>query len=333
MRTRVTERFGIEHPVVLGGMGSATNVELVVAVSEAGGLGILGATGMTPEEIRQRGEEIRARTSRPFGMNLLIPFTDEAQLAAVLGVGVSVLSTAWGTPVEHARRAHEAGVPLLHMVQTAAQAAEAARLGAAAIVVQGTEGGGHVGTVASLPLIPAAVDSVLAATPTGREAPPIIAAGGIADGRGLAAVLMLGAEGVLLGTRFLATHEAPVPEAAKRAICAATEADTVITPIYDQVGNPRWLEAGALSRVIRTRAVEEWLGREHELRQMDEPTRREIAARWAQARVEGRTEEMMILAGQDCGLIREVLPAGEVVRQVVAEAEAVLRGLRAATMQ
>jgi nitronate monooxygenase len=155
----------------------------------------------------------------------------------------------------------------------------------------------------------------------------VIAAGGIADGRGLVAALALGAEGVLLGTRFLATAEAPVPAAAKGAIVAATEADTVFTPIFDLVGNPRWIEAGAQSRVIRTRALEQWLGREAELAAMDEAGRKEIAARWASARAEGRADDMLILAGQDSGLIHEILPAAEIVRRVVDEAEQVLQRL------
>jgi NAD(P)H-dependent flavin oxidoreductase YrpB (nitropropane dioxygenase family) len=328
LHTRVTRLFGIEHPIVLGGMSSATNVDLVVAVSEAGGLGILGATSLTPDQILRQAAEIRARTTRPFGMNLLIPFTSTDQLEAVLEADVSVLSSAWGTPTEHAKRARDAGVPLLHMVQTAAQAAEAARLGAAAIVAQGTEGGGHVGTVATLTLVPAAVDAVRAAMSAGQAAPPIIAAGGIADGRGLVAALALGADGVLLGTRFLATSEAPVPAAAQRAICDATEADTVLTTVNDLMSNPRWTEAGALSRGLRTRALEEWLGRETEIRGMDADGRQKVASEWARARAEGRVEDMVILAGQDSGLIHEVLPVAEVVRRIVAEAEEVLGQLR-----
>jgi NAD(P)H-dependent flavin oxidoreductase YrpB (nitropropane dioxygenase family) len=210
------------------------------------------------------------------------------------------------------------------MVPTAVQAAAAARLGATAIVAQGHEGGGHVGAVASFPLIPAAVDAIAAAVPDEAQRPPVVAAGGIADGRGLAAALALGADGVLLGTRFLATVEAPVPEAAKAAICAATEADTVYTPIPDLVREPRWLAAGAQCRALRTAAVEAWQGREAELASLGEAERAQIAVRWSRAAAAGMTEEMVILAGQDSGLIRDVVPAGAVVRRVVAQAEAIL---------
>jgi len=172
MRTRLTELFGIEHPVVLGGMGSATNADLVVAVSEAGGLGILGASGFSPQELREQIEQIRSRTSKPFGINLLIPFTTEAQLDAALDARVPVLSTAWGDPPLHVRRANEAGIPLLHMVQTAAQAAQAARWGAAAIVAQGHEGGGHVGEVGTLPLVPATGARDGSADPPRRDQTP-----------------------------------------------------------------------------------------------------------------------------------------------------------------
>jgi NAD(P)H-dependent flavin oxidoreductase YrpB (nitropropane dioxygenase family) len=330
LTTRVCDVLGIEHPVILGGMGSATNVDLVVAVSEAGGLGVLGATGLSPDQIRDSAAQIRARTSRPFGLNLLIAFTTGEQLDACLQARVPVLSTAWGDPAAYAARAQEAGVTWMHMVQTAAQAAEAARLGAAVVVAQGHEGGGHVGEVSTLPLVPAAVDAIAAALPgvPQEQRPPVVAAGGIADGRGLAAALALGAAGVLLGTRFLATHEAPIPDAAKRAICAASEADTVFTPVVDLVQRPGWLEIGAQCRALRTPGVMEWVGREAELRQLPEEERHAIGARWSQARQEGDTDAMAILAGEDSGLIHEVLPAGEVVRRVVAEAEDVLRALR-----
>jgi NAD(P)H-dependent flavin oxidoreductase YrpB (nitropropane dioxygenase family) len=327
LRTRLTELLGIDHPVVLGGMGSATNVDLVVAVSEAGGLGILGASNLSPEQIRDRAAEIRARTRRPFGLNLLVAFTSSAQLEACLEARPAVLSTAWGDPAAYVARARAAGLPVVHMVPNAAEAAAAARLGVTAVVAQGHEGGGHVGTVSSLPLIPAVVDAVAAALPESpaAERPPVIAAGGIADGRGLAAALALGAAGVLLGTRFLATPEAPLPHAAKTAICAASEADTVYTPVPDLVGRPGWLDVGAQSRAIRTPALDEWLGREQEIIAMDEATRRALGERWARARENGEVDQMILLAGQDSGVIREILPAGEVVRRVVAEAEAILR--------
>jgi len=327
IKTRLTERLDIDHPIVLGGMGTATNVDLVVAVCEAGGLGILGVTSFSPDQIAQASAEIRKRTKRPFGLNLLIAFTSDAQLDACLDARVPVLSTAWGDPTHHAQRAKQSGVPWMHMVQSAAAAATAAQLGASVVVAQGHEGGGHVGLVSTMPLVPAAVDAIIRAIPNSSQRPPVVAAGGIADGRGLVAALSLGADGVLLGTRFLATTEAPVPQAAKDAICAASESDTICNTIPDLVSNPRWLEIGALARGLRTLAVMEWVGREKELKALSEEERKQLAARWVEARSQGRIEETSVLAGEDSGLISEVLPAGQVVTRTVAEAEQILRAM------
>ena len=141
------------------------------------------------------------------------------------------------------------------------------------------------------------------------------------------AALSLGADGVLLGTRFLATTEAPVPQAAKHAICEASESDTICNTIPDLVSNPRWLEVGALARGLRTLAVMEWVGREKELKALSEEERKLLAARWVEARSQGRIEETSVLAGEDSGLISEVLPAGQVVTRTVAEAEQILRAM------
>jgi nitronate monooxygenase len=151
----------------------------------------------------------------------------------------------------------------------------------------------------------------------------VVTAGGVADGRGLAAALSLGAEGVLVGTRFLATEEAAVPPVWKAAICAARETDTVHTRIGNLVMRPTWAEV-APGRVLQTRAIDAWLGREQELATLLPSEREAIAARWVQARAEGRREDTEIIAGQDCGLIRELLPAAEVVRRIVTEAEEIL---------
>ena len=323
MRTRVTELLGIEQPILSAGI-PVLNVELVAAVSNAGGLGILGATYLSPADIRERVAALRERTSRPFALNLLVPFCTAAQVDACIEAEVPVLSTAWGPPDDVARRARAAGIPLVHMVTTAEQGAAAARAGVAIIAAQGHEaGGGLVGAVGGMVLIPAVVDAVAAAM-RGAPKPPVVAAGGVADGRGLAAALMLGAEGVLVGTRFLATSEASVAPGWKAAICAANETDTLYTRIGNLVARPTWANV-APSRVLRTRAIEIWMGREEELAALPPAQRESIATSWAQARVEGRREDTEIIAGQDCGLIRELLPAAEVVRRIVTEADEILR--------
>jgi NAD(P)H-dependent flavin oxidoreductase YrpB (nitropropane dioxygenase family) len=315
LRTKLTDLLGIEHPIVLGGMGSGTNVDLVAAVSQAGGLGILGASGLSAAAIRRDAEAIRARTARPFGMNLLLfqigPRIPPDAVDALLEAGGPVFSTAWGDPGPYVGPAHAAGRLVMHMVATAEEARRAVEAGVDLIVAQGSEGGGHVGHVSTIALLPAVLDVA-----AGR---PVLAAGGIADGRGLAAALAMGADGVLMGTRFLATREAPIPPSYKQAILDASGSDTVFTRIPDFAPYVEW--PGAYSRVLRNRFVEEWLGREDELRQRcDDVGRRAQAAREADDR-----EGMKLFAGQSSGLVGSIEPAGDLVAAVSAQAEALLR--------
>ena len=322
MRTRVTEALGIEHPVLSAGI-PVIGIDLVAAVSNAGGLGILGATYLSPAEIRDAIATLHRRTTRPFALNLLVPFATSAQLDACVDGRVPVLSTAWGPADDAAKRARAAGIPLVHMVTTAREGAAAAQAGVTVIAAQGHEAGGAlVGPVGAMVLVPAVLDAIAAAT-SGSAAPPVVAAGGTVDGRGLAAALALGAEGVLVGTRFLATEEAAVPRVWKEALCAASETDTVHTRVGNLVARPTWAEV-APGRVLRTRAIAAWLGREAELASLSPAERDALATRWAQARAEGRSDDAEIIAGQDCGLIREVVPAADVVRRIVTEAEEIL---------
>ena len=314
MRTRACELFGIEHPVVLGGMGSGTSPELVAAVSNGGGLGVQGCAGRSPDQIARLADAIRAATERPFGLNLLLFLADAAAIDAVLSARPPVFSTAWPWPdfdlAPLFARAHAAGARVMHMVSTVHEARRAAEAGADIIVAQGSEGGGHVGLMGTIVLVPQVVRAV---------APlPVLAAGGIADGAGLAAALTLGAEGVLLGTRFLATPEAPLPDAYKEAICRSDGHDTLLTELPDVIAGQVW--PGAFARVLRTPFVQEWLGREGEVRQL----RAELLQRIQRAREQGDVANGSLLIGQDAGLIERVEPAGEVVRRMVREAEAIL---------
>jgi len=314
LRTRICELLGIEHPVVLGGMGTGTAYELVAAVSEAGGLGILGATNLSPEQQRAEVDAIRRQTKRPFGLNHLLCFLAEDRYAASLEPRPKVISTAWAWSDQDLRslfdRAHDAGALVMHMVSGVPEAARAVEAGADVIVAQGTEGGGHVGWMGSMALVPMTVRAI---------APiPVLAAGGVADGAGLAAALALGADGVLLGTRFLATPEAPVPAGYKQAILDSDGHDTILTEIPD-IGSGRvW--PGAMSRVRRNRFIERWAGREWELRQF----RNEVGPKLAAARQRDDVEEYALQAGQTCGLINQIKPAGEIVREIVEQAEAII---------
>ena len=315
LRTRATELLGIEHPVVLGGMASATSPELVAAVSGAGGLGVLGATRQSPDALARDVAEIRRRTDRPFGLNVLLFLADEERFAGLLAARPRVLSFAWAWPEQdlatYFARSHEVGALVMHMVSTVPEAERATEAGADLIVAQGTEGGGHVGLMGTLPLVPMVAGAV---------APlPVLAAGGVADGRGLAAARALGAEGVLLGTRFLATPEAPLPSPFKQAIVDSDGHDTLVTEIPDVAAGQVW--PGAYARVLRNRFVEEWVGREGELRQR----RVEVSARLGRAREAGDRDHAALLVGQTAGLIDAIEPAADLVRRISADAEAILR--------
>ncbi len=314
LRTRVTDLFGVQHPIVLGGMGSGTSPALVTAVSNAGGLGVQGCAGRTPAEIGQLAQAIRAETDKPFGLNLLLFQARDEHVDAVMAARPPVFSSAWAWPETDLetlfKKAHDAGATVVHMVSSVHEATRAAEAGADAIVAQGTEGGGHVWLMGTMVLVRQVVRAV---------APrPVLAAGGIADGAGLASALMLGAEGALLGTRFLATPEAPLPQSYKEAICKSDGHDTILTEIPDTANSQTW--PGALARALRTRFIEEFIGRDDEVRRR----RTELSARMRKAREEGDVDNGSLLIGQDAGLIDRIEPAGEIVERIAREAEQIL---------
>jgi NAD(P)H-dependent flavin oxidoreductase YrpB (nitropropane dioxygenase family) len=311
LKTRACTLLGIEHPVVLAGMGSATNPQLVAAVSNAGGLGILGCALHAPDDIPSVTSAIRDLTHGSFGLNLLLFMADDATVEAVLAARPPVFSSAWAWPEQDLAalfaRAHAVGAKVMHMVSTVDEAHRAAESGADVIVAQGTEGGGHVGLMSTLVLVPQVVRAIAPV--------PVLAAGGIADGAGLAAALALGAEGVLLGTRFLATPEAPLPDSYKQAIVDSDGHDTLLTEIPDVAAGRVF--PGAYLRVRRNRFIEEWIGREGELRRR----RSEVAASINRAREVGDIDAGALLLGQDAGLIDQIEPAGQIVERLVREAE------------
>ena len=256
IRTPICDLLDIEHPIALGGMGSATSPALVAAVSRAGGLGALGCHYLTPNQIQERAAAIRQETKKPFGLNFLTFDTREDSFAAALELRPSVMQFAWARPDQDLKpyfdRSHDAGCKVTYMAGAVPEALRAAKAGADIIIAQGTEGGGHVGWMASMPLIPMIVDAV---------APiPVLAAGGFADGRGLVAALALGAEGILLGTRFLATVESPLHANFKQAIVDSDGHDTQLSEIPDIAAGLVW--PGAMTRSRRNRFVERWAGRE-----------------------------------------------------------------------
>ena len=320
--TPLTTLLGIRHPIVLGGMFGGTAAPLVAAVSAAGGFGIYGASGRArpgaapgTDDVRSVVARIRELTAAPFGLNVLLFNTTDEHLETVLGCHPRVLSTAWRRPDQELRpiaeRAHAAGVLFMHQVDTLDEAKRAVEAGADIVVAQGTEGGGHVGLMATLPLARMVIRAL--------GSVPVVAAGGIADGAGIAAALMLGAQGVLIGTRFLATDESPLPDGYKRAIVESDGHDTLLTEIPDIVSGSVW--PGAYARVRRNAFIERWVGREGELRRQQ----REVLAGLQAARAAGDADRGSLLIGQDAGLIDSIEPAGALVERLAADAEAALR--------
>jgi NAD(P)H-dependent flavin oxidoreductase YrpB (nitropropane dioxygenase family) len=315
IHTSVCDLLEIEHPIALGGMGSIYSPDLVAAVSGAGGLGAMGCHYMRAEQIRAGTAAIRERTNRPFALNFLLFDIDEDSFAAALAQRPAVIAFAWPRPEQDPQafiaRAHDAGCKVTFMAGGVPEAVRAAEGGADVIIAQGTEGGGHVGWQASMALVPMVVDAV---------APrPVLAAGGFADGRGLAAALSLGADGVLLGTRFLATRESPLHPNFKQAIVDSDGHDTLLSEIPDIAAGIVW--PGAMSRSRRNRFIERWAGREWALRRQ----RAEAIAGVQAARKRGDTEEAVLSMGQDAGLIHDIPSAADVVARVAKDAERILR--------
>jgi NAD(P)H-dependent flavin oxidoreductase YrpB (nitropropane dioxygenase family) len=315
IHTPVCDLLGIRHPIVLGGMAGSTSVPLVAAVTNAGGLGTLGIARTPHDQIPGDIAAIRQATSGPFGVNFLLFLAREAAIDAALNARPPVFSAAWARADQDLSalfgRAHQAGSRVMYMAGTVPEALRAKAAGADVIVAQGTEGGGHVGWMASMAVLPMIVDAA--------GSTPVMAAGGFADGRGLAAALALGAQGVLLGTRFLATKESPLHPRFKQAVLDSDGHDTVLTEIPDIARATVW--PGAMARSRRNAFIERWAGREWELRARQP----EAAAALQQAMETGDADNASLLIGQDAGLINDIPPAGEIVERIVAEAEALLK--------
>jgi NAD(P)H-dependent flavin oxidoreductase YrpB (nitropropane dioxygenase family) len=304
----------IDHPIALGGMGSIYSPDLVAAVSNAGGLGAMGCHHLTPEQIRVGTAALRERTNKPFALNFILFDLVEERFAAALALRPKSIAFAWPRPDQDLKayvgRAHDAGCKVTFMANGVPEAVKAAEAGADVIIAQGTEGGGHVGWITSMVLTPMVVDAV---------APiPVLTAGGVADGRGLAAAIALGADGVLLGTRFLASVESPLHRNFKQAIVDADGHDTALSEIPDIAAGKVW--PGAMSRSRRNRFIERWAGREWLLRSQQA----QALAAIQEARKAGDVHEAPLSMGQDAGLINDIPKAGELVRRIAEEAAAIL---------
>ncbi|MBI1815048.1 MAG: nitronate monooxygenase [Deltaproteobacteria bacterium] len=329
METTFTKIFGLRHPIMQSQMGGVSSPELVAAVSNAGGMGMLAAGGVPPELLRAQIEQVRALTDKPFGVNLLLPVLQPGQAEVCIEARVPLLSLFWGDPAPYVESAHRAGMKVIVQVGSVREAQAAVDAGADLIEAQGVEAGGHVrGGITTMVFTPLVVDAV--------RPVPVIAAGGIADGRGVAAVLALGAAGAALGTRFLASEESgALPEYKQRVVRASAD-DTVHTTLFD-FGWPN-----APHRALRNSVIDEWERagrppsgeRPHEgeiigelrLGELKIPVPR-YASMPAGTGFTGEVEKTVLYAGQSCGLIRDVRPAADIVAQIAREAEETLRAL------
>lgn len=312
VRTAICDLFGIEVPIVGAPVGPAAAAELAAAVSNAGGLGSISMVMRKPDDARNQIQRVRELTDRPFALNHLVNLFDEDVFELTLEARPVVISFALGDPGDLIRRVHEAGILAMQQVHTVQGARRAAERGVDAIVAQGGEAGGNSGTVATLPLVPQVVDAV--------RPIPVIAAGGIADGRGLAAALALGAQGINIGTRLLASNEAAAAIGWKETIVTAKSEDAVKFEAWNAAFPPSGGDYETAPRTIRTTFVEEWQdGSAHD----GAALRDQLLA----AAHEGRVHELVPLAGQTAGMIHEILPVAEIVRQIMDRAEAAIRQL------
>lgn len=341
LRTPLCRQLGIEYPVFSVGFGSG-GAELVAAVSNAGGFGVLGGSGMQPDAIRAEIERTRALTDRPFGVNFIIAEDPSAdieedrelirdEIRAAAGEGVAAVVLFWGDPAPYVEEAHRNGVKVLIQVGSVEEAEAAAAAGVDAVIAQGVEAGGHVrGTTSVWELLPQTVEAI---SPV-----PVLASGGIGDGAGLARALSLGAQSVSLGTRFVASDEANVHPEYKRRVVASSAEDTVYTAdLYDVW----WPDAP--HRTLRNRTFEEWdaAGRPPPGERPGEGTsigRRRLSSgevvEWPRYAVgmatpefDGDVEYAPLWAGESCSVVNDVKPAGEIVLDLVRDARALLEGV------
>lgn len=331
LQTLLCRQLGIEYPIFSVGMGGGmAGPELVAAVSNAGGCGVLGMGGLPAWYIRQQIQQLRTLTDKPFGVNIILPILQEGQIEACLDEKVPILVLFWGDPKPYVEEAHKRGTKVFIQVGSVEEAKAATAAGVDAIIAQGVESGGHVKSTTSLStIVPAVVEVV--------HPLPVIAAGGIANGRGVVAALSLGAQAVSMGTRFLCSEETQVLRAYKERVTRAIAEDTVHTLLFD-VGWPN-----AAHRVLRNKEITEWetAGRPETGKRPGEGsmlgtmqmmgTTVDVPRYAVFPPMPGCTadmERMALYAGESCALINDIKPAARIVADIVREAEDVFARLR-----
>jgi enoyl-[acyl-carrier protein] reductase II len=316
LRTAICDLLDIRVPIIQAGMGSGfTSAELVAAVTNAGALGSLGTGNVPLDDLRRQLARIGDLTGGSFAVSHLVTVLDPEAFDLTLSSNGRAVTFALDDAGELVKRVHDAGMLAIQQVHTVAQAEAAAEHGADVIIAQGGEAGGFGGSVATMALVPQVVEAV--------RPVPVVAAGGISDGRGLAAALMLGAAGVNIGTRFLASKEAPIADGWKERIVGAASEDAVKVEVFNDISPlPGSAGYGTVPRALRTPFIDEWSAKREEARAQADRLVAEIGA----AGGAGRIHELMPFAGQTAGAIDGVRPAAELVEEMVREAEALLRG-------
>lgn len=308
-RTRLTKLLGIEYPIIQGGMAWAATAELAAAVSEGGGFGIIGAGHMPTDQLREQIREAKARTDRPFGVNLMLltPHIDDI-VTMVLEEGVVAVTTGAGNPSKYMDDLKARGIKVLPIAPSVALAKRLESMGADAIIGEGMEAGGHIGELTTMVLTPLLVDAVSV---------PVVAAGGIADGRGVAAAFALGAEGVQIGTRFMCAEECTIHPNVKMRIIRAKDRDTVVTGY--STGHPVRIMKNKLSRILA--------GFDRDNRPAD--IEKLGTGKLALAMREGDLEMGSVMAGQSAAMVCAVQPAAEIIDEIITQAAEVMRSLGA----
>ena len=306
MKTKITELLGIEYPIIQGGMAWVAEYHLAAAVSEAGGLGIIGAGGAPASFVREQIQKVKEITDKPFGVNIMLMNPEADQIAqVVVDEGVKVVTTGAGNPGKYMAMWKKAGIKVIPVVASAALAKMMERAGADAVVAEGMESGGHIGETTTIALVPQVVDAVSI---------PVIAAGGIADGRGFAAAMMLGAQAVQMGTRFIVARESTVHENYKQKVISAKDIDTAVTG--RSTGHP--------IRCIRNKTTREYLKLEKEGATLEELEKLTLGG-LRRAVVEGDVAGGSIMAGQIAGLVKKEQTCAEMIQEIMAQAGELLK--------
>ena len=300
MKTRVTELLGIEYPIIQGGMAWVADHHIAAAVSEAGGLGLIAAANAPAEWVREQIREAKKLTDKPFGVNIMLMSPNADEVAKiVVEEGIKVITTGAGSPEKYMEAWKAAGVKVIPVVASVALAKRMERCGADAVVAEGTESGGHIGETTTMALVPQVVDAVKI---------PVIAAGGIADGRGIAAAFMLGAEAVQMGTRFVVAKESNVHQNYKDRVIAAEDIDSVVTG--RSTGHP--------VRSLRNSMTREYLDMEKEGVEFEKLERLTLGT-LRKAVVDGDVKQGTVMAGQIAGLVNKEQTCEEIIKELMKE--------------